>query len=44
MAPHGEKQGILELNITKKHIYFFLNEGLFDLPRLEKQNKELDIF
>ena len=30
-----EKQGILELKITKK---------LFDLPRSEKRNKELYIF
>ena len=25
-------------------IFFFLNEGLFDLPRSEKQNEELFIF
>ena len=38
-----EKQGILELKIIKK-CTFFLNEGLFDLPRTEKRNKELYIF
>ena len=38
-----EKQGILELKITKKRI-LFLNEGLFDLPRSEKRNKELYTF
>ena len=40
-----EKQGILELKITKKDTcIFFLNEGFFDLPRSEKRNKELYIF
>ena len=38
-----EKQGILELKIIKK-CTFYLNEGLFDLPRTEKRNKELYIF
>ena len=40
--PLTGKQGILELKITKKRI--FLNEGLFDLLRSEKRNKELYIF
>ena len=39
-----EKQMVLELKITKKLLFFFLNEGLFDLPRLEKRYKELYIF
>ena len=30
--------------ITKKRFFFFLNACLFDLPRLEKRNKELYIF
>ena len=34
---------IWELKITKKRI-FFKNDDLFDLPRSEKQNKELYIF
>ena len=42
-GPSREKQGIWELKITKKHTCF-LNDGLFDLPRSEKQNKELYIF
>ena len=42
-GPSREKQGILELKITKKRI-LFLNEGLFDLPTLEKRYKELYTF
>ena len=29
---------------TETYIFFFKNDGLFDLPRSEKQNKELYIF
>ena len=38
-----EKQVILELKIPKKRMFYY-NEGLFDLPRSENQNKEFYIF
>ena len=37
-----DKQGILELKITWKRIFFSIY--LFDLPRSENRNKELCIF
>ena len=43
-GPSREKQGILELKITKKRIFFLKKRGSFDLPRSEKRYKELYMF